>query len=590
MRARKKKNTVPRLERNASYLTDRIVPEEGHPLQIEIGCGKGSFAVGMTEDENVRFYALEKVPDVMVMAVEKAAASERKNLRFLLADAQTLSEACPAACADTVFLNFSDPWPRRKDAKKRLTNRTFLRLYARILKSDGVLSIKTDNKKLFEYTLGELWGDGWTLFDLTRDLHHSDIPNTCMTEYETRFSELGQPIFHVKAKKGKEKDMKPFVLKNATVYGANFEPEKKDVLIQGETIAQVAEDLSAENVYDLEGLTILPGLIDMHIHGCAGADAGDATPEALEAMSRCLVEKGITSFCPTSMTLPYEELEKIFANIDNMKDNVTGAYIHGANMEGPYIAMSKRGAQNPAYVRNPDKEEFKKLYEGCHGAIRVVDIAPECDGAEAFVQEIQPLCPISVAHTAAGYDETVKAMEWGVRHITHLYNAQSGLAHRSPGVVGAAFDKAQEYGVRAELICDGFHIHPAALRIAFRMLGEDGSVIISDSMRAAGHHDGEYDLGGQTVYVREGKALLADGTIAASTSNVYEELKNVLSFGIPMKQAIKSATINPAKAIRVDDKTGSIEEGKNADILVVDKDMNIKLVLVKGEIKVNHLN
>ena len=220
----------------------------------------------------------------------------------------------------------------------------------------------------------------------------------------------------------------------------------------------------------------------------------------------------------------------------------------------------------------------------------MVDIAPECEGSEPFIKEIQPICPVSIAHTAAGYDEAVKAMEWGVRHITHLYNAQSGLAHRSPGVVGAVFDKAQEYGVRAELICDGFHIHPAALRIAFRMLGEDGSVIISDSMRAAGHHDGEYDLGGQTVYVRDGKALLADGTIAASTSNVYEELKNVLSFGIPMKQAIKSATINPARAIRVDDKTGSVEEGKNADILVVDKDMNIKLVVVRGEIKVNHLN
>ena len=258
-------------------------------------------------------------------------------------------------------------------------------------------------------------------------------------------------------------------------------------------------------------------------------------------------------------------------------------------MEGPYIAMSKKGAQNPLYVRNPDKEEFKKLYEGCNGAIRVVDIAPECDCGDEFIKEIQSICPVSIAHTDAGYDEAVHAIELGVRHITHLFNAQSGLHHRKPGVVGAAFDVGRANGVRVELICDGFHIHPATLRIAFREMGEDGTVIISDSMKAAGCPDGDYDLGGQPVYVRDGKALLADGTIAASTSNVYKELKNVISFGIPEKQAVKSATINPAKAIRVDDKTGSIEEGKLADILVVDKDYNIKLVIVKGEIKVNNL-
>ena len=339
----------------------------------------------------------------------------------------------------------------------------------------------------------------------------------------------------------------------------------------------------------MSGYTIIPGLIDMHIHGCAGFDASDGTPEALEAMSRCLVERGITSFCPTSMTLSFEALQKIFANVQEQKDKVTGAYIHGINMEGPYIAMSKKGAQNGAYVRNPDKEEFRRLYDGCGGCVSIVDIAPECDGAEAFIKAVQPYYPVSTAHTAAGYDQAVQAIEWGVRHTTHLYNAMSGLTHRAPGVVGAVFDMARQYGVRGELICDGFHIHPAALRIAFHQLGEDGSVIVSDSMRAAGHVDGEYDLGGQTVYVKDGKALLADGTIAASTSNLYEELKNVISYGVPKKQAIKSATINPARAIRADGETGSIAVGKNADLLVLDDDMNIKLVVVKGAIKVNNL-
>ena len=378
------------------------------------------------------------------------------------------------------------------------------------------------------------------------------------------------------------------ILKNAEVFNGDFEKIRADVKIDGEKISKIG-NFSSEDGLDLTGLVVMPGLIDMHIHGCGGADTGDATPEALETMSQTLVKNGVTSFCPASMTLSFEELTKIFANIDAMKDKVGGAYIHGANMEGPYIAMSKKGAQNPLYVRNPDKEEFKKLYEGCNGAIRVVDIAPECDGGDEFIKEIQPICPVSIAHTDAGYDDAVHAIELGVRHITHLFNAQSGLHHRKPGVVGAAFDVGRANGVRAELICDGFHIHPATLRIAFREMGEDGTVIISDSMKAAGCPDGDYDLGGQPVYVRDGKALLADDTIAASTSNVYKELKNVISFGIPEKQAVKSATINPAKAIRVDDKTGSIEEGKLADILVVDKDYNIKLVIVKGEIKVNNL-
>lgn len=377
------------------------------------------------------------------------------------------------------------------------------------------------------------------------------------------------------------------LLKNAKIFDENFDLVEKNITVDGEHIAAIDNSDSADAL-DLTGYTILPGLVDMHIHGCGGHDTGEATFEALEAMSRCLVARGVTSFCPTSMTLSFEELQHIFRCVADNRNTVSGAYIHGINMEGPYIAMSKKGAQNGNYVRNPDKEEFKRLYEDCGGIIKVVDIAPECDGAEEFIKEVEPFCPVSIAHTAADYDEACTAIEWGVRHVTHLYNAQSGLTHRSPGVVGAVFDKSRAKGVRAELICDGFHIHPAALRIAFSQLGEDNSVIVSDSMCAAGHVDGEYDLGGQTVYVKDGKALLADGTIAASTSNVYDELKNVIRFGIPLRQAVKSATINPARAIRVDDVTGSIAVGKYADLLVIDDEFNIKLVIVRGEIKVDN--
>ncbi len=378
------------------------------------------------------------------------------------------------------------------------------------------------------------------------------------------------------------------LLKNATIYNDQFETQQLNITVKGDRIAAVDTRTTGDDVLDLTGYTVLPGLVDIHIHGCGGHDTSEATPEALEAMSRCLVQRGVTSFCPTSMTLSFEELQTIFRNVASARNTVSGAYIHGVNMEGPYIAMSKKGAQNPAHVRLPDVEEFTKLNESCGGLIKVVDIAPELDGAQAFVEQIQPVCPVSIAHTAADYDEACAAFGWGVRHVTHLYNAQSGLTHRSPGVVGAVFDNARRYGVRAELICDGFHIHPAALRIAFAQLGEDNSVIVSDSMSAAGHVDGEYDLGGLTVYVRDGKALLADGTIAASTSNLYDELKNVIRFGVPVKQAVKSATINPARAIRVDNETGSIQVGKLADLLVVDDEFNIVLVMVRGEIKVDN--
>ena len=383
------------------------------------------------------------------------------------------------------------------------------------------------------------------------------------------------------------------LLKNAVVYNEDFDPVRADVRVEGDHIREVGQVSQSvgddEPELDLTGCTVMPGMIDIHIHGCAGSDVCDATPEALAAVSACLLQRGVTSFCPTSMTLPPAELARVFANVAAMRGKEEGAYIQGIHMEGPYIALSKKGAQNGAYVRPPDPEEFRRLYDGCGGLIRLVDVAPEVEGAREFIRQVSEYCTVSIAHTDADYDETVDAIEGGARHATHLYNAMNGLSHRAPGVVGAVFDRAREAGMHAELICDGFHVHPAALRVAFRLLGENGSIIVSDSMRAAGHVDGEYDLGGQTVTVRDGKCLLADGTIAASTANLFDEFKNVLRFGVPMRQAVKSVTINPARAIRVDRETGSIAPGKRADLLVLDEEMNIRLVMVKGRVQIHRL-
>lgn len=376
------------------------------------------------------------------------------------------------------------------------------------------------------------------------------------------------------------------LLRNAKVVNDQFDVVDADIQITGESIGQVAPwgSLEADKAYDLTGCTIVPGFIDQHIHGCAGYDTGDATPEAIEAMSAHLAKHGITSFCPTTMTLPEEEIARILANVKQCMDKgVSGAYPQGVNMEGPYIAMSKKGAQNGAYVRNPDVEEFKRLYDGCGGIIKLVDIAAENEGADEFIRSVCPFCAVSLAHTAANYEQAKHGFDMGISQVTHMFNAMSGLTHRAPGVVGAVLDDDR---VRAELICDGFHINPAVLRIAFAALGEDRSIIVSDSMKAAGCPDGDYELGGQAVYVRNGKALLEDGTIAASTSNIHEEFKNLLEFGVPFRQAIKSATINPARQLKVDHITGSIKEGKLADIVVLDDNFDIKMVIIKGKVVV----
>jgi N-acetylglucosamine-6-phosphate deacetylase len=376
------------------------------------------------------------------------------------------------------------------------------------------------------------------------------------------------------------------LLKNAKVVNDQFDVVDAEVQIQGEKIEKIVPQgtVQDDQVYDLAGCTIIPGFIDQHIHGCAGYDTGDATPEAIEGMSAHLAKHGVTSFCPTTMTLPGDQLSKILKNVKHCMDHgVSGAYPQGVNMEGPYIAMSKKGAQNAAYVRNPDPEEFKGLFDECGGIIKLVDIAAETDGADEFIRQVCPLCQISLAHTAANYEQAKHGFDLGISQVTHMFNAMSGLTHRAPGVVGAVMDDDK---VRAELICDGFHISPVVLRIAFKTLGEDRTIVVSDSLKAADCPDGEYELGGQPVFVRNGKALLEDGTIAASTSNIHEEFKNLLSFGIPFRQAVKSATINPARQLKVDHMTGSIKEGKLADIVVLDQNYDIKMVIITGKVVV----
>lgn len=371
------------------------------------------------------------------------------------------------------------------------------------------------------------------------------------------------------------------LLIHANYLDEDFRLVQGDIEIEDGKILRVGKDLPRKEedlAVDCAGsYTVVPGFVDVHIHGCAGADTCDATREAQEAMAAFLLAHGVTSFCPTTMTTSRETIQAALLAAKDMMDHPMegGARVVGVNMEGPFIAKERKGAQKEEDILPPDFPLFQQFYEESGGIVRLVDVAPEQPGGLEFVEKASQLCTVSIAHTTADYDQAKAAFDKGVTHATHLFNAMSGLHHRKPGVVGAVFDDSR---VRGELICDGFHIHPAVLRAAFRLLG-DRALIVSDSMRANGMPEGEaFDLGGQMVTVHQGKALLPDGTIAGSVTNLHQEIKNLVSFGVPFEQAVKAATLVPARAIGLDGEIGSIAPGKRADLVVLDENLDIAAV------------
>ena len=329
-----------------------------------------------------------------------------------------------------------------------------------------------------------------------------------------------------------------------------------DRIVSEETYLSTEGD---ETLTDAEGNYIIPGLTDIHFHGCIGSDCCDGTVEALRTIAEYELRQGVTSITPATMTMSEETLTKICQAVKEFScDN--GADLCGLYMEGPFISSGKKGAQNEKYICAADTEMLQRLQQASGGMIRTVTIAPEVDGALDFIRANKDSINISLAHTTADYDMAMEAFSCGASLLTHMYNAMMPFSHRAPGPIGAATDSEH---CMVELICDGVHIHPAAVRTSFKIFGDDRIILISDSLRAAGLTDGQYELGGQTVNVKGNLAVLEDGTIAGSVSNLMNCVRTAVNhMGIPLASAIKCATVNPAKAVGIDQDYGSLAPGK----------------------------
>jgi N-acetylglucosamine-6-phosphate deacetylase len=336
-------------------------------------------------------------------------------------------------------------------------------------------------------------------------------------------------------------------------------------------------------IIDGEGLFLSPGFIDVHIHGAGGCDTMDGTVSSLNTIAKTIAKNGTTAFLPTTMTCSLEDIKKAVSTVAQcMVEGSEGANIVGVHLEGPFISPNMIGAQNPNYVQKPSIETFKYMVGENTHAIKSITLAPEVEGAKELIEYLKKLgIAISLGHSKANYKEAMDGIRWGIGHSTHLYNAMTPFSHREPGVVGAIFDS----DITTETISDGIHISYPSLRIAYKQKGFNKVLLVTDAMMACGMVDGKYSLGGQDVFVKDGAARLEGGTLAGSILTLDKAIRNVYkNCNYELYDIIKMATYNGARHCGVHHRKGLIQEGYDADLVLFDEDINIKKVIINGQL------
>ena len=379
------------------------------------------------------------------------------------------------------------------------------------------------------------------------------------------------------------------IIDNVYVFTPDKAFVKGGIILDRDKIRQVYEEKDAPqlngDVLDGKGCYAIPGLIDLHFHGCKGDDFCDGDKAAIGRIAEYEASVGVTAIAPATMTLPVEELEQILHTAAEYKKETKDcrkADFLGINMEGPFISPAKKGAQDARNILPCNVEICDRFLKASEGLVKFIGIAPEeSEHAAEFIREVHERVNVSLAHTNADYDTAMEACRAGANHAVHLYNAMPAFTHRAPGVVGAVFDNKD---VMAEIICDGIHIHPSVVRATFQMMGADRMILISDSMRATGRPDGQYTLGGLDVKVVGRLAtLVSDGAIAGSATNLMDCMRTVVKkMELPLETAVACATINPARSLGVEEQYGSLEAGKKAHVVLLDQDLELKAVIKDG--------
>lgn len=373
-------------------------------------------------------------------------------------------------------------------------------------------------------------------------------------------------------------------LKNVKVYIKNVGIVKTNIGIENGRIAYIGNEENIEPIFETDGI-VVPGFIDEHIHGAGGADAMDGTVESLQTISEFLAREGTTGFLATTMTQSPENITNALKAVKKVREKgeYKGAEVLGVHLEGPFISPKHVGAQPLEYVATPDAELFDKYNEASGNSIKIVTLAPEVEGGLGLVKHLSNIGVVaSVGHTGGKYADVVNAVAAGATNVTHTYNAQTGLHHREAGVVGAAMLLDE---LNCEMICDTIHVSVPAIKLVIKNKPHDKYTLITDAMRAKGMPDGKSELGGQDVFVNNGEARLADGTLAGSVLKMNVAVKNLVEkAGVPFTDAIDFATYNPAKNIGVLNERGTIEVGKRADLTVLNSDFEVLYTLVNGKI------